>query len=284
MRRPTRCCPPSPGNELEQEITGSRTTLADAIGQPITSIAYPFGTPESYGPNATRLARRAGYERGCANVAGAVRRRTPRFELPPLHDLRLAGRRVRDPRAGVVQEPVKAGHISPRRGSAIHGAARRVKGSASACLTAELRVVLPAARHHETNASIGTPQPSGRRECDRTASVSGRDRRATTRASRLPSRARRRERPATNKASVRKYTRSQSGRPSRWPDSQSTTTNESAVTMMFQQPRSVVLQHRRDRGQRIVELLRRSRRRPADLHDPIGNGCDVRHRETLVSG
>jgi peptidoglycan/xylan/chitin deacetylase (PgdA/CDA1 family) len=70
------------GEGLADEVTASRRTLADATGHPVTSLAYPYGTPDSYTAETVKLARRSGYERACANIVGRIGRRTAHYELP----------------------------------------------------------------------------------------------------------------------------------------------------------------------------------------------------------
>ena len=63
--------------ELQRsEVIGSITDLSGVLGRPITSFAYPFGSPEAVGDVAPRLAREAGCVLACSTVHG-------RFVGPP---------------------------------------------------------------------------------------------------------------------------------------------------------------------------------------------------------
>jgi peptidoglycan/xylan/chitin deacetylase (PgdA/CDA1 family) len=71
-------------DEQELEIRGSQSFLADLLGRPVTSFAYPHGRHD----DATlRILREAGFERACTSESGSVRRggdplRLPRIEVP----------------------------------------------------------------------------------------------------------------------------------------------------------------------------------------------------------
>jgi peptidoglycan/xylan/chitin deacetylase (PgdA/CDA1 family) len=58
----------------EDEVRRSRERLAAVAGTPVTSLAYPYGTPESFSPATQRAVAAAGYERACANTPGPLRR------------------------------------------------------------------------------------------------------------------------------------------------------------------------------------------------------------------
>ncbi len=66
---------------LREEVEGSRADLADWLGSPPGTFAYPFG---DHGAAARRAVRRAGYELGAGTAPGPVTRLTDRFELPRL--------------------------------------------------------------------------------------------------------------------------------------------------------------------------------------------------------
>ena len=61
-------------NDDEQlhELSASREALEAVTGTPVTSVAYPYGTTESYTTATFALARRAGYQRGCVNTHGRI--------------------------------------------------------------------------------------------------------------------------------------------------------------------------------------------------------------------
>jgi peptidoglycan/xylan/chitin deacetylase (PgdA/CDA1 family) len=64
--------------EQEEELATSRAALAELVGAPPTSVAYPFGTPDATGPVTLRAAAACGYRRGYLNTPGRIDlRRTP---------------------------------------------------------------------------------------------------------------------------------------------------------------------------------------------------------------
>ena len=67
------------------EIRGSRVALQEAVGTIVTSFAYPYGARSDYTKETVALVAEAGFSGACATVAGVVRRRSERFELPRLH-------------------------------------------------------------------------------------------------------------------------------------------------------------------------------------------------------
>jgi peptidoglycan/xylan/chitin deacetylase (PgdA/CDA1 family) len=72
--------------ELQRsEVIGSITDLSGVLGRPITSFAYPFGSPQAVGDLAPRLAREAGCVLACSTVHGAVRRSSDTYQLPRLN-------------------------------------------------------------------------------------------------------------------------------------------------------------------------------------------------------
>jgi len=66
-------------DEQDREIRGSQAFLAELLGRPVTSFAYPHGR---YDDTTLRLLREAGFERACTSEAGSVRRRTDSLQLP----------------------------------------------------------------------------------------------------------------------------------------------------------------------------------------------------------
>lgn len=64
------------------EVEQSKRRLEAAVGGPVTSFAYPYGTPGSFTRTTVSLLRAAGYQRACVNTVGAVRKRTGRYEWP----------------------------------------------------------------------------------------------------------------------------------------------------------------------------------------------------------
>ena len=68
-----------------EEIRGSRAALEETVGTTVTSFAYPYGARSDYTSETVALVAEAGFSGACATVAGVVRRRTARLELPRLH-------------------------------------------------------------------------------------------------------------------------------------------------------------------------------------------------------
>lgn len=64
------------------EIEQSKADLAEVLGRPVTSFAYPFGTRSDYTEETVAAIRRAGYHCACSNFAGVVGPDTDRFQLP----------------------------------------------------------------------------------------------------------------------------------------------------------------------------------------------------------
>jgi peptidoglycan/xylan/chitin deacetylase (PgdA/CDA1 family) len=56
--------------DQEAELRESRAALERVTGGPVTSLAYPFGTPAAFTDETIRLAQVTGYERAYGNTAG----------------------------------------------------------------------------------------------------------------------------------------------------------------------------------------------------------------------
>lgn len=72
----------------QKEIQQSKTYLEQALGQPVTSFAYPYGR---YAAETVRIVREAGFSCACTTDTGIVRRHTSRFQLPRLQVLNWDG-------------------------------------------------------------------------------------------------------------------------------------------------------------------------------------------------
>jgi peptidoglycan/xylan/chitin deacetylase (PgdA/CDA1 family) len=71
-----------PIDRQRDEITQSKRALEDLFGHPTKGFSYPFGNHADYTPETVRLVREAGFDHGCSNFGGAVRRgTTDRFQL-----------------------------------------------------------------------------------------------------------------------------------------------------------------------------------------------------------
>jgi peptidoglycan/xylan/chitin deacetylase (PgdA/CDA1 family) len=58
--------------EQLHELTASREALETVTGEPVTSVAYPYGTTDAYTGSTFALAQRAGYQRACVNTPGRI--------------------------------------------------------------------------------------------------------------------------------------------------------------------------------------------------------------------
>jgi peptidoglycan/xylan/chitin deacetylase (PgdA/CDA1 family) len=65
-----------------EEIVASKRELADRLGAPIRSFAYPFGGRDDYTHDTVALVKEAGYTQACSNFMGTVHRGTSRHEIP----------------------------------------------------------------------------------------------------------------------------------------------------------------------------------------------------------
>jgi peptidoglycan/xylan/chitin deacetylase (PgdA/CDA1 family) len=76
-----------PQDEVENELSGSKKTLEDALGAPIKSFAYPFAFPEADRRFVSRLAdllNKCGYENGVTTILGTAHPGANRWFLPRL--------------------------------------------------------------------------------------------------------------------------------------------------------------------------------------------------------
>ncbi len=64
------------------EIQQSKARLEEILGQPVTSFAYPFGSPTDYSTDTVDLVQEAGFRLACSNFGGVVTRQSDRFQLP----------------------------------------------------------------------------------------------------------------------------------------------------------------------------------------------------------
>ena len=71
-----------PAESQEQEILQSKASLEEALGQGVTSFAYPYGRPCDYTQQTISFVREAGFSSACSTTASAVTRRADRFQLP----------------------------------------------------------------------------------------------------------------------------------------------------------------------------------------------------------
>jgi peptidoglycan/xylan/chitin deacetylase (PgdA/CDA1 family) len=69
----------------EEEISGSVADLTAALGRPVTSFAYPFGSRSAVGDLAPRLTRQAGCLLACTTDPGPVAARPDSQRLPRLN-------------------------------------------------------------------------------------------------------------------------------------------------------------------------------------------------------
>ena len=64
------------------EILHGKARLESAIGRPVRSFSYPFGTRDAYTARSVKLVRAAGFDRACANYPGSIGPATDHFRLP----------------------------------------------------------------------------------------------------------------------------------------------------------------------------------------------------------
>jgi len=65
-----------------REVVGSVTQLSSMLRRPITSFAYPYGSPRAVDREAQRLAKEAGCDLACSTNAGLVESGRDRYLLP----------------------------------------------------------------------------------------------------------------------------------------------------------------------------------------------------------
>jgi peptidoglycan/xylan/chitin deacetylase (PgdA/CDA1 family) len=73
-----------PAAEQERELRESRARLEEAIGRPVTLLAYPFGKPGDVTDETAGFARRAGYRAAFTTVPARLVPSSPAFALPRL--------------------------------------------------------------------------------------------------------------------------------------------------------------------------------------------------------
>jgi len=76
-----------PQDEVENELSGSKQALEDALGAPVKSFAYPFAFPETDRAFVSRLAGlldKCGYENGVTTILGTAHPGANRWFLPRL--------------------------------------------------------------------------------------------------------------------------------------------------------------------------------------------------------
>lgn len=71
-----------PEAAARRELVESRQRLEQGLGQPVTLLAYPYGTRRTVSPREYELAREAGYAAAFLDMTGPLRRDLERFALP----------------------------------------------------------------------------------------------------------------------------------------------------------------------------------------------------------
>jgi peptidoglycan/xylan/chitin deacetylase (PgdA/CDA1 family) len=71
-----------PARCQQKEVVESKRQLEQILDRPVTSFAYPYGTPADFDETTVSLVREAGFARACANVAGRLTRQTDPFRIP----------------------------------------------------------------------------------------------------------------------------------------------------------------------------------------------------------
>jgi peptidoglycan/xylan/chitin deacetylase (PgdA/CDA1 family) len=73
--------------DIEQELTDSKSAIEDQLGRPISSFSYPYAFPEQDGIFLRQLRQYmegAGYDHGVTTVLGSLNRLSDRYFLPRL--------------------------------------------------------------------------------------------------------------------------------------------------------------------------------------------------------
>jgi peptidoglycan/xylan/chitin deacetylase (PgdA/CDA1 family) len=71
-----------PPEAQREEILSGKDLLEQALGKPVTSFAYPYGSPWDVSIRTVDLVREAGFRLACANTPAPVDRETDPFWLP----------------------------------------------------------------------------------------------------------------------------------------------------------------------------------------------------------
>lgn len=71
-----------PAKEQRAEILGSKQTVEEQIGQPVTSFAYPYGTRLSYTAQTIGLLKELGFTNACSNFRNRIGRAIDLFQIP----------------------------------------------------------------------------------------------------------------------------------------------------------------------------------------------------------
>lgn len=71
-----------PATAQRAEIKESKARLEEILGRPVTSFAYPYGSPSDYTSETVTAVREAKFTCACSNFAGVVWRGTDHFQLP----------------------------------------------------------------------------------------------------------------------------------------------------------------------------------------------------------
>jgi peptidoglycan/xylan/chitin deacetylase (PgdA/CDA1 family) len=66
------------------EISECKTELECVVGRPVTTFAYPFGTPDTFGPETQALVHEAGFKLACSTDQSLITRRTQPLRIPRL--------------------------------------------------------------------------------------------------------------------------------------------------------------------------------------------------------
>jgi peptidoglycan/xylan/chitin deacetylase (PgdA/CDA1 family) len=77
------------------EIVQGKADLEKALGRPVTTFAYPFGSPSSFTVETVELVHDAGFELACTTEQGRVTPRTDRYRVPRVSVNDLGGRQFR---------------------------------------------------------------------------------------------------------------------------------------------------------------------------------------------
>jgi peptidoglycan/xylan/chitin deacetylase (PgdA/CDA1 family) len=69
-------------HEQRAEIAGSKRQLESALGRPIMSFAYPYGSVGDFDQTTASIVRDAGFDHACANVSSVLDHEADVYRLP----------------------------------------------------------------------------------------------------------------------------------------------------------------------------------------------------------
>jgi peptidoglycan/xylan/chitin deacetylase (PgdA/CDA1 family) len=71
-----------PQSTQRREISESKKSLEDIVGEPVTSFAYPYGGGADYTGETIRVVRESGFESAFSTASGLAHKHSEAFRLP----------------------------------------------------------------------------------------------------------------------------------------------------------------------------------------------------------